>query len=141
MKIKNILLAIVFSFVGVAASAQAVSGVVTASDTKEPLVGAAIYWLNTTVGVSSNVDGDYNIHRVKGYDMLVATYVGYRADTVKVADGQTKLDFELKPDTELEEVVVEGGLTVSSRAKQSLSQVCVRWPAVIWPRVLRTLHQ
>ena len=110
MKIKNILLAIVFSFVGVAASAQAVSGIVTASDTKEPLVGAAVYWLNTTVGVSSNVDGDYSIHRVKGYDMLVATYVGYRADTVKVADGQTKLDFELKPDTELEEVVVEGGL-------------------------------
>ena len=58
MKIKNILLAIVFSFVGVAASAQAVSGIVTASDTKEPLVGAAVYCLNTTVGVSSNVDGD-----------------------------------------------------------------------------------
>lgn len=76
MKIKNILFAVVFSFLSVVASAQAVSGVVSASDTKEPLVGAAIYWLNTTVGVSSNVDGGYNIHRVKGYDTLVATYVG-----------------------------------------------------------------
>ena len=110
MRIKNILFVVVFSFLSVVASAQAVSGVVSASDTKEPLIGAAIYWLNTTVGVSSNVDGDYSIHRVKGYDTLVATYVGYRADTVKVADGQTKLNFELKPDTELEEVVVEGGL-------------------------------
>ena len=110
MKIKNILLAVIFSLVAFGASAQAVGGTVTASDNKETLVGAAIYWLNTTVGVSSNVDGEYNIHRVKGYDMLVATYVGYRADTVKVADGQTKINFELKPDTELEEVVVEGGL-------------------------------
>ena len=91
MKIKNILVALIFSFVAFGASAQAVSGVVTASDNKETLVGAAIYWLNTTVGVSSNVDGEYNIHRVKGYDMLVATYVGYRADTVKVAMARRRL--------------------------------------------------
>ncbi|MBR4995967.1 MAG: TonB-dependent receptor [Alistipes sp.] len=110
MKIKNILLAVLFIVLGRSAFAQNVSGVVVASDNNEPLIGAAIYWLNTTVGASSNVDGAYSLHRVKGYDTLVATYVGYRADTIKVAEGVSKIDFTLKPDTELEEVVVEGGL-------------------------------
>ena len=110
MKIKNIILCGILSLIGLSASAQKITGVVTDATTNEPLIGASVYWLNTNVGIATDVEGNYELHRVKGYDKLVATYVGYSNDTIQVAQGVTKVDFALKSDTEIEAVVVEGTL-------------------------------
>ena len=98
------------SLISFGAAAQKVEGVVRDATTNEPLIGASVYWLNTNIGVATNIEGEYDLHRVKGYDKLVATYVGYRNDTIQVAQGVTKVDFALTSDTEIEAVVVEATL-------------------------------
>lgn len=110
MKIKNILLCGLLSLVSFSISAQNVSGVVRDASNNEPLIGASVYWLGTNVGIGTELDGTYELHRVKGYDTLVAAYVGYQSDTIKVEAGVTKVDFALKSATEIDEVVVEGTL-------------------------------
>ena len=110
MKLKNILLCGLLLFVGFGAVAQNVKGVVTAAEGGEPLIGASVYWLDTSIGVATDVDGAYELYRVKGYDKLVATYIGYKNDTIQVAAGVSEVNFKLKSDTEIEEVVVESTL-------------------------------
>ena len=110
MKIKTIILCGIMSLLSFGAMAQKVEGVVVDATTNEPLIGASVYWLNTNVGVATDIEGKYDLHRVKGYDKLVATYVGYSNDTLQVEQGVTKVDFALKSDTEIEAVVVEGTL-------------------------------
>ena len=111
MKIKNIfLLCALLLAVSFNSMAQSVKGFVQSASDNEPLIGASVYWLGTTVGVSCDLKGEYSIHRVKGYDTLVASFVGFKNDTIKVDSSVEKLDFKLKPDTEIEEVVVESTL-------------------------------
>ncbi|MBR5334198.1 MAG: TonB-dependent receptor [Alistipes sp.] len=110
MKIKIVLFSFLLSLMGFNLAAQNVSGVVRDASNGEPLIGASVYWLGTTVGIGTELDGSYELHRVKGYDTLVAAYVGYHSDTIKVAAGVAKVDFSLKSATEIDEVVVEGGL-------------------------------
>lgn len=74
----------------------------------EPLVGAAVYWAGTNVGNSAESDGAFTIHRVKGYDRLVATYLGYTNDTLRIV-GSEPIEFHLEPEgVEMESVVIEG---------------------------------
>ena len=94
-----------------AARAQNVKGVVYGADTDEPLIGASVYWAGTTVRTGADAEGNYTIHRVKGYDMLVAGFVGYTSDTIRVESGVERVDFRLSNDgVELEEVVVNSTL-------------------------------
>ncbi len=92
------------------AAAQNVKGLVRDAATGEALLGASVYWLGTNIGVSANTEGEYDLYRVKGYDQLVATFVGYKADTVTVDEGVTKYDFNLENDNQIEAVVVESTL-------------------------------
>ncbi len=111
MKIKTVLFSLLLAVATCAgASAQNISGTVKDSASDEVLVGATVHWLDTTVGVTCDVNGSFTLHRVKGYNKLVASYVGYRSDTVEVAAGVENVDFRLVSDTEIEEVVVEGAL-------------------------------
>ncbi len=94
----------------VSLAAQNIQGVVSDASTGEPLIGASVYWLGTNVGIGTELDGSYDLHRVKGYDKLVAAYVGYKSDTIRVEAGVARVDFSLTSDTQIDEVVVEGGL-------------------------------
>ena len=110
MKIKTILLCGLMSLMSMSLAAQNIEGVVRDASSDEPLIGASVYWLGTNVGIGTEVDGSYELHRVKGYDKLVAAYVGYKSDTITVSEGVTKIDFKLVSDTQIDEVVVEGTL-------------------------------
>ena len=65
----------VFSFFALAACgslrAQDLRGVVRDAE-NQPLVGASVYWAGTTIGASTDAQGAFLLHRVKGYDKLVA---------------------------------------------------------------------
>lgn len=92
------------------AVAQDVSGVVLGGDGK-PMPGAAVYWADTSVGTSANLDGEFKLHRVKGYDRLVASFIGYNNDTLKVATSQMRVEFRMTEGVALESVVVDGSLS------------------------------
>ena len=91
--------------------AQDLRGVVRDSD-NQPLVGASVYWAGTTIGASTDAQGAFQLHRVRNYDRLVASYLGYVNDTIRVAAGTERAEFNLRAEgVELEGVVVEGNLS------------------------------
>ena len=91
--------------------AQDLRGVVRDAD-NQPLVGASVYWAGTTVGASTDAQGAFLLHRVKGYDRLVASYLGYVNDTLRIDTAASRAEFTLRAEgVELEGVVVEGALS------------------------------
>ena len=64
-----------------------VSGTVTDSDGL-PLPGATVVVQGTSIGVTSDFDGNYSISASEG-DVLVFSYVGYTSQTVTVGSSST----------------------------------------------------
>ena len=92
------------------ANAQKLMGLVvekTAKGVDQPLPGANVFWLGTTIGTTTRDNGVFMIDRLAGADKLVVSYVGYRPDTLLITD-QTSVKIELREDNQLPEVVVEG---------------------------------
>ena len=91
--------------------AQDIRGAARDADDR-PLAGASVYWAGTTVGASTDAEGAFLLHRVKGYDRLVASYLGYVNDTLRIDEAVQRADFALRAEgVELEGVVVEGNLS------------------------------
>ncbi len=85
--------------------AQNTTGVVRGAD-GELLVGASVFWLGTTTGTTTDLDGSFELPPTSQTDpMLVVTYVGYQADTLAVS-GTAVLDIQLAELNALAEVVV-----------------------------------
>lgn len=56
---------------------------VTDKLTNEPIVGANVYWANTTLGTTTDIDGKATFEfNVKMPDTLVVSYVGYKDDSI-----------------------------------------------------------
>ena len=103
----------------ITASAQQINGVVYEMhhdhheheghdhDMKEPLPGANVYWLGTQIGTSTDADGKFTL-AVPETDkpVLVISFVGYKNDTIPVRRNQKNVEVELKPDIDLDEVVI-----------------------------------
>ncbi len=101
-----LLCALLVGFVA-AGEAQNIRGVVR--DTNgEVLIGASVYWEGTTVGTATDVDGSYELYRVKGHSRLVAAYLGYMDFVQEVAEGVKEVNFTLSDGVNIEEVVIEG---------------------------------
>ena len=74
----------------------------------EPLAFANVYWVNTTSGVSTDINGKFVITKPEKDDLkLVVSYVGFKSDTISVAPNQNQLNIVLKPNSELSEVVIK----------------------------------
>lgn len=89
-----------------------VTGKVT-DDKGEPIIGATIVVKGTTVGSSSDLDGNYEIKNVApGNVTLVASYVGYttkEAEVTVLKTGAAVSNISLSEDSEIiDEVVVVG---------------------------------
>ena len=98
-------LALVFSLT---ASAQniTVKGRIT-NETGQPVPGASVFVKGTTVGVSSNAEGNFEISSPSNAALIISS-VGYATKEVNVS-GQTTLNVRLgTSSTDLEQVVVVG---------------------------------
>ena len=106
-----------------AASAQgSVSGLVTDAETGEPLPGVTVAVRATTIGVTTGVDGTYELALPPGQRTLTFSFIGFRSQTVEVPQGQTRLDVALEEDLlGLDEVVVTGLGTSIRRANSANS--------------------
>ncbi len=89
----------------------ALSGVVQDSVTHQPLAFASVFLANTTLGVTTTEQGQFEFPRVPaGTYNVVGSYVGYRLakQSVTVARAPQKVTLELAPTgNQLGEVVVE----------------------------------
>ncbi len=93
-------------FFGLSVQAQNITG--TVSDNQGPLPGTSVVVKGTTLGTTSDFDGNYAIDAPEDATTLVFSYVGYSSQEVAI-DGKTVIDITLSEDAEaLSEVVVVG---------------------------------
>ncbi|TVR17954.1 MAG: TonB-dependent receptor [Balneolaceae bacterium] len=71
-----------------------VSGTITEEGTGEPLMGVNIVIEGTTIGTSSNVDGEYQLNIPSDDQVLVFSFIGYETKQVNV-DGRSVIDVTL----------------------------------------------
>lgn len=84
--------------------AQNVTGIVV-NEKKEALVGANIYWAETSEGVFTKEDGSFTIPFKENINQLIISYIGYTPDTFNISMPESYF-FEMTSNTALEEIVV-----------------------------------
>ena len=90
-------------------SAQNITGKVVDVQGR-PLPGASVYWADTSVGAATDLEGKFSLYRVKGNDALVATFLGYTNDTIRVEQKVREVEFRLAEGVAVDAVVVDGSL-------------------------------
>lgn len=90
--------------------AETIKGTIVDKQTKEPLTGATIQVLGSTVGAVADLDGNYTLDVPGGVYELVVKYVGYtdiKTGGVKAKGKDVVLNFEMESDAQaLSEVSV-----------------------------------
>ena len=102
-------MALIVLMPSVALAQRTITGKVVDADNNSPLIGASLYWKNTTAGTTTTTDGSFSIRRVNGFETLVVDYLGYDIAEIEVGKEENTLDIRLKPSAvDIDEVVVEG---------------------------------
>ena len=88
-----------------------VRGTVTDAETGEPLPMVTLLFVGTTIGVTTDFDGNYYLETRENVSELMAAYVSYEKQTKPVNKGAfNTIDFKLVPIvTGLDEVKVTPG--------------------------------
>ena len=73
-------------------------------ETKEPVIGANVYWEKSKKGTVTNLDGYFEIEPPKGHEHLMVSYTGYSTQSVHLENNNDELTIFLKEDLELQEI-------------------------------------
>jgi hypothetical protein len=84
-----------------------VNGVVLDSTSREPLNAASVFCQNTTLGTTTNKQGEFSLQlRSGGYD-LIFTYTGYKTQIIRITGETSRFEIlMIKEDKSLGEVVI-----------------------------------
>ena len=113
---KLILLALMQALIIINTQGQSLSGHVLeeGENRNEPLIGASVFWLGTTVGSATDANGKFSIKEPSEFPAkLVVSFVGYTSDTLQVKNGSKEIEIKLSPSIQL------GTVTVSERQEGS----------------------
>lgn len=88
-----------------------VKGKITDSNSGDPLPFVNIIYKGTTIGATTDFEGNYVIKTKTPGDSLVASYIGYRTKTKAVAQTASQvINFQMEEDaTKLQEIVITSG--------------------------------
>jgi outer membrane receptor for ferrienterochelin and colicins len=73
---------------------------------KEIITGANVYWLGTTIGVSTDMDGGFSLPWSEENSDLIISFVGYQPDTLKITQPLSNLEILLSDERKLGDVVI-----------------------------------
>ena len=79
------------------------------------LSGANVYWLDSTVGAITDLDGMFSIPYKEEYKQLVVSYVGFKTDTISISENKM-LHHLLQSKASLDEVLIKTRNKASSRS-------------------------
>ncbi|MEZ4802001.1 MAG: TonB-dependent receptor [Gelidibacter sp.] len=98
-------------------SQETIDGVVTekTSGKSAPLLGANVYWLDTSVGTTTDIDGKFSVPYKSEYSKLVISYVGFKTDTLTIAKPRT-IRHTLTATSELDEVTLTSRKQATSKS-------------------------
>lgn len=114
--------ALSFSFNLKAQDAGTITGTVVDAESGETLIGVNVVLQGTTIGTSTNLDGQYTIKNIEpGSYTLEVSYISFQKQTitgVEVNSGEvTKLDITLQPETEkLDDVIITAEAILDNEA-------------------------
>ena len=86
------------------------------------LAGANVFWLNASVGTITDLDGNFTIPYKSEYKRLVISYVGYKTDTLTIANTK-KIQHYLTSKGQLDEVIISIRKKASTRSFLSATNV------------------
>lgn len=92
---------------GVVKLSAQIKGVVTDSETGDPIPYLNVYYDGKGVGTITDIDGQYTISVHPGWTKLTFSMVGYGTEVCNVSVNTKKLDVKMKPDLVLDEVIVK----------------------------------
>ncbi len=100
-----------FAFLPVLAQETVIRGKVTDANSGDPLPFVNVVFQNTTIGVSTDFDGNFELKTSSPTDTLIASYIGYQSRKKSIVRGKTQtVNFQLDEDvTRLQEIVVRPG--------------------------------
>lgn len=106
MKFLVFIYALCFS---ITCKAQELKGIVLNVNNNEPIVGASVYFDNTSIGTITDFDGEFYIDLKQMVNSpLVVSYVGFKTQIVYLKEYKTIKTFKLKEDINtLDEVVLD----------------------------------
>lgn len=109
MRLRNPLFILLLSVLPAIVSAFTVRGTVT-DDDGQPVGFATVYVESTTIGTTTNAEGNYQLDVKAGYHVIVFRYVGYGTEVRPLTvEADTKLDVVMKRVVfELGEAVADG---------------------------------
>ena len=107
---------LMLSITQVFAQNRTVTGTVTAKDDGLPVPGVTVKIKGTSVGTQTNSAGKYTLSVPQGA-VLVYTFVGYTAQSIKVTGGVVNVSM-LPASNQLGEVVVTGALGIKREARE-----------------------
>lgn len=105
--------ALFFVISALSVSAQQVRGVVT-DEGGNPVTGASVYWINSTLGTTTGTGGEFTLDRPASFGNLVISFIGYENDTIRLKSANDFQKVILRENTVLDEVNIVGrkvGLT------------------------------
>jgi len=108
------LVLLLFTFPSIFYSQINVTGNIKDVSSNEDLIGVYIVVQDTSVGVVSDIDGNYKISIPKGFNTLIFTYVGYQK-VIKTISDSGILNIKMTQGQLLDEVVVIGYGTVKRK--------------------------
>lgn len=101
-----------------------VNGVVT-DRSGNPIIAANVFWANTTIGTTTDIEGNFMIKRTPNSQKLVVSYIGYENDTTVVSSSTREVKIEISEGVTLNEVSVVKRKIATSKLRSSVMNVDV----------------
>jgi len=104
-----------------------ISGRITDTEDKEPMPGASVFFDNTTIGTTTDANGQYRL-KIPGHGnyRLTVSHVGYQSVFMDIEPGNTAIKFDIAlQSTELEE------LTVAQKIKFRQTDINLFWRTIL----------
>nr|WP_321226544.1 TonB-dependent receptor [uncultured Psychroserpens sp.] len=87
-----------------------------------PLAGANVFWLDTSIGAVTDIDGKFSIPYEPSYTKLVISYVGFKTDTITITKPKY-IKHLLEATGDLDQIVLTARKRATSRSYMSAQNI------------------
>ncbi|MCK8481306.1 TonB-dependent receptor plug domain-containing protein [Psychroserpens algicola] len=106
-------------------SQDKIEGIVTEATSDDkiyPLAGANVFWLDTSVGTVTDIDGKFSIPYQSSYTKLVISFVGFKTDTLTITEPKF-IKHLLEATSDLDEITLTARKQATSRSYLSSQNI------------------
>lgn len=87
-----------------------------------PMAGVNVYWNGTSIGVSTDENGNFTIKKTPNSGTLIFSYIGYKTQKVNTLS-ESVTSVQMQPDNNLDEVVVSQKRAATIRSKYQVADI------------------